>query len=122
MTAKHLGEYKKVVENLLRDVNNNESLLKYPEDDEDILAEFGAFETGGFNFYWENENELDAAEHTTLISLKLDSDEKSSYTPFNDSVLEELAAQIRESTIKSSYADVGLTPATSFSPVEADWY
>eukprot|EP00924_Labyrinthula_sp_SR-Ha-C_P010698 augustus_masked-scaffold_49-processed-gene-1.6-mRNA-1 protein AED:1.00 eAED:1.00 QI:0/0/0/0/1/1/2/0/414 len=111
----NLGQGKKVVENLLRDVNNNDCLLKYLEDDADILAEFGAFETGVFKVCWEEEDKLDAAEAEDLSRLEPDPSEEEAKTPPGEPVIAELVAQTRESTSKSSYADVSFIPATSCS-------
>eukprot|EP00924_Labyrinthula_sp_SR-Ha-C_P007888 snap_masked-scaffold_28-processed-gene-4.52-mRNA-1 protein AED:1.00 eAED:1.00 QI:0/-1/0/0/-1/1/1/0/219 len=55
----NLGQGKKAVSNLLRDVNDDDSLLKYLENDADILVEFGAFETGVFKVYLKEEDKLD---------------------------------------------------------------
>eukprot|EP00924_Labyrinthula_sp_SR-Ha-C_P013087 augustus_masked-scaffold_12-processed-gene-9.45-mRNA-1 protein AED:0.40 eAED:0.40 QI:0/-1/0/1/-1/1/1/0/443 len=110
-----LGQGKKVVGNLLRDVNNNYSLLKYLEDDADILVEFCAFETGVFKVYWEEEDKLDAGERTALTRLIKDPSEEEAKTPPGDSVLAELASQLRKSKRKSIFADVSFIPATSCS-------
>eukprot|EP00924_Labyrinthula_sp_SR-Ha-C_P009775 snap_masked-scaffold_22-processed-gene-5.34-mRNA-1 protein AED:0.97 eAED:1.00 QI:0/0/0/0.5/1/1/2/0/152 len=86
----NLGERKKAVKNLLRDVNNNGSFLKYLEDDANILAEFGAFETG------EEEDKLEPAERTALSRLETGPPEEEAKTPHGDSLLGELAAKNRE--------------------------
>eukprot|EP00924_Labyrinthula_sp_SR-Ha-C_P011990 maker-scaffold_26-snap-gene-1.5-mRNA-1 protein AED:0.24 eAED:0.24 QI:0/0/0/1/0/0/2/0/515 len=111
----NLGNGKKAAANLLRDVNNNDSLLKYLEDDADILAEFGAFETGVFKVYWEEEDKFDVAETTALSRLLKDHSEEEEETPPVDSVLTEIAFQRRKSKKKSAFADVSFIPATSCS-------
>eukprot|EP00924_Labyrinthula_sp_SR-Ha-C_P009484 augustus_masked-scaffold_2-processed-gene-25.51-mRNA-1 protein AED:0.37 eAED:0.40 QI:0/-1/0/1/-1/1/1/0/579 len=111
----NLGQGKKAVANLLRDVNDNDSLLKYLEDDADILAEFGAFETGVFKVYWEEEDKLDAAERTALARLVKDPSEEEAKTPPGDSVAAEVFSQLRKSKKKSIFADVRFIPATSCS-------
>eukprot|EP00924_Labyrinthula_sp_SR-Ha-C_P005536 snap_masked-scaffold_68-processed-gene-0.86-mRNA-1 protein AED:0.41 eAED:0.41 QI:0/-1/0/1/-1/1/1/0/347 len=87
-----LGDGKKVASNLLRDVNNNESLLKYLEDDAKILAEYGCFETGVFKVYWEEEDKLDEEELVTLSRLETDPSEEEAKTPPGDPVIAELVA------------------------------
>eukprot|EP00924_Labyrinthula_sp_SR-Ha-C_P003606 augustus_masked-scaffold_3-processed-gene-0.5-mRNA-1 protein AED:0.41 eAED:0.43 QI:0/-1/0/1/-1/1/1/0/511 len=109
----NLVQGKKAVSNLLRDVNNNDCLLKYLEDDADILAEFGAFETGVFKVYWEEEDKLDAAERTTLARLVIDPSEEEAKTPPGDSVAAEVLSQLRKSKKKSIFVDVKFIPATS---------
>eukprot|EP00924_Labyrinthula_sp_SR-Ha-C_P000611 augustus_masked-scaffold_27-processed-gene-4.64-mRNA-1 protein AED:1.00 eAED:1.00 QI:0/-1/0/0/-1/1/1/0/329 len=111
----NLADGKKVVANLLRDVNNNDCLLKYLEDDADILAEFGAFETGVFKVYWEEEDKLDAGETTALTRLVKYPSEEEAKTPPGDSVIAKLASQKRKSKKKSIFADVSFIPATSCS-------
>eukprot|EP00924_Labyrinthula_sp_SR-Ha-C_P012114 maker-scaffold_26-snap-gene-4.5-mRNA-1 protein AED:0.30 eAED:0.34 QI:0/0/0/1/0/0.33/3/0/563 len=111
----NLADGKKVVANLLRDVNNNDCLLKYLEDDANILAEFGAFETGVFKVYWEEEDKLDAVERTALSRLETDASEEEAKTPPGDSVVAELASQKRKSKKKSTFADLSFIPATSCS-------
>eukprot|EP00924_Labyrinthula_sp_SR-Ha-C_P007648 snap_masked-scaffold_42-processed-gene-2.17-mRNA-1 protein AED:0.74 eAED:1.00 QI:0/-1/0/1/-1/1/1/0/498 len=98
----NLADGKKVVANLLRDVNNNDCLLKYLEDDADILAEFGAFETGVFKVYWEEEDKLDAGETTALTRLVKYPSEGEAKTPPGDSVLAEIASQRRKSKKEES--------------------
>eukprot|EP00924_Labyrinthula_sp_SR-Ha-C_P002055 maker-scaffold_99-snap-gene-0.0-mRNA-1 protein AED:0.61 eAED:0.61 QI:0/0/0/0.5/1/1/2/0/224 len=105
--------WEKVVANLLRDVNNNDCLLKYLEDDADILAEFGAFESGVFKVYWEDEDKLDAGEATALTRLVKDPSEEEEKTPPCNSVTAELASQKRKSKRESIFADVSFIPATS---------
>eukprot|EP00924_Labyrinthula_sp_SR-Ha-C_P014742 augustus_masked-scaffold_43-processed-gene-0.41-mRNA-1 protein AED:0.41 eAED:0.41 QI:0/-1/0/1/-1/1/1/0/441 len=109
----NLGDGKKAALNLLGDVDNDDSLLKYLEDDADILVEFGAFETGVFKFYWEEEDKLDAGERTALTRLIKDPSEEEAKTPPGDSVLVEIPSQKRQSKKKSAFADVSFIPATS---------
>eukprot|EP00924_Labyrinthula_sp_SR-Ha-C_P009004 maker-scaffold_2-augustus-gene-9.45-mRNA-1 protein AED:0.29 eAED:0.31 QI:0/0/0/0.5/0/0/2/0/399 len=109
----NLADGKKVVANLLRDVNNNESLLKHLEDDAAILAEFGCFETEVFKVYWEEDDKLDAAERTALSRLETDSSEEEAKTPPGDSVLAQIASQLRKIKKKSAFADVSFIPTTS---------
>eukprot|EP00924_Labyrinthula_sp_SR-Ha-C_P000696 augustus_masked-scaffold_7-processed-gene-1.50-mRNA-1 protein AED:0.42 eAED:0.42 QI:0/-1/0/1/-1/1/1/0/498 len=109
----NLGNGRKVIANLLRDVRNNDCLLKYLEDDADILAEFGAFETRVFKVYWEEEDKLDAGETTALTRLVKDPSEEEEKTPPGNSVAAELASQKRKSKKKSPFADVSFIPATS---------
>eukprot|EP00924_Labyrinthula_sp_SR-Ha-C_P005208 snap_masked-scaffold_1-processed-gene-24.37-mRNA-1 protein AED:1.00 eAED:1.00 QI:0/0/0/0/1/1/2/0/348 len=90
-----LGQEKKVVGNLLRDVNNNYSLLKYLEDDVNILAEFGSFKTGVFKVYWKEENKVDEEELVALSRLETDSFEEDAKTPPGNSVVAELTSQKR---------------------------
>eukprot|EP00924_Labyrinthula_sp_SR-Ha-C_P004586 snap_masked-scaffold_1-processed-gene-5.22-mRNA-1 protein AED:0.33 eAED:0.41 QI:0/-1/0/1/-1/1/1/0/261 len=111
----NLGQGKKAVSNLLRDVNNNDCLLKYLEDDADILAEFGAFETGVFKVYWEEEDKLDEGERTFLTRLVKDPSEEEAKTPPGDSVVAELASQKAQSKKKNAFTDVSFIPATSCS-------
>eukprot|EP00924_Labyrinthula_sp_SR-Ha-C_P002188 snap_masked-scaffold_19-processed-gene-3.18-mRNA-1 protein AED:0.35 eAED:0.35 QI:0/0/0/0.5/1/1/2/0/251 len=107
-TKLNLGQGKK-------DVDNNESVLKYLEDNANILAEFGAFETGVFKVYWEEEDKLDAAETTALSRLVRENSEEEAKTPPGDFVLPEFASQRRKSKKKSAFADVSFIPATSCS-------
>eukprot|EP00924_Labyrinthula_sp_SR-Ha-C_P001160 snap_masked-scaffold_7-processed-gene-15.10-mRNA-1 protein AED:0.93 eAED:1.00 QI:0/0/0/0.33/1/1/3/0/133 len=93
----NLGQGKKAVANLLRDVNNNDSLLKYLEDEADILVEFDAFETGVFK----EEDKLGAAERTALSRLETDASEEEAKTPPGDSVATEVFSQLRKSKEKS---------------------
>eukprot|EP00924_Labyrinthula_sp_SR-Ha-C_P005725 augustus_masked-scaffold_14-processed-gene-3.0-mRNA-1 protein AED:0.18 eAED:0.18 QI:0/-1/0/1/-1/1/1/0/490 len=109
----NLDQGKKAVANLLRDVNNNDSLLKYLEDDADILAEFGAFETGVYKVYWEEEDKLDAGETTALTRLVKDPSEEEAKTPPGNPVVAGLASQKRKTKKKSAFADVSFIPATS---------
>eukprot|EP00924_Labyrinthula_sp_SR-Ha-C_P002157 maker-scaffold_19-snap-gene-2.44-mRNA-1 protein AED:0.06 eAED:0.06 QI:0/0/0/0.66/0/0/3/0/315 len=111
----NLGNGRKVVANLLRDANNNDSLLKYLEDYADILAEFGSFETGVFKVYWEEEYKLDVAEAEDLSRLVKNPSEEEAKTPPGDSVIAKLASQKRKSKKKSIFADVSFIPATSCS-------
>eukprot|EP00924_Labyrinthula_sp_SR-Ha-C_P016103 augustus_masked-scaffold_4-processed-gene-19.17-mRNA-1 protein AED:0.26 eAED:0.28 QI:0/-1/0/1/-1/1/1/0/578 len=111
----NLGQGKKAVANLLRDVNNNDSLLKYLEDEADILVEFGTFEAGVFKVYWEEEDKLDAAERTALSRLETDASEEEAKTPPGGSVAAEVFSQLRKSKKKSIFADVRFIPATSCS-------
>eukprot|EP00924_Labyrinthula_sp_SR-Ha-C_P005720 augustus_masked-scaffold_14-processed-gene-3.4-mRNA-1 protein AED:0.43 eAED:0.43 QI:0/0/0/0.5/1/1/2/0/553 len=85
----NLGQGKKAVANLLRDVNNNDSLLKYLEDDADILAEFA------------------------LTRLVKDPSEEEAKTPPGNPVVAGLASQKRKTKKKSAFADVSFIPATS---------
>eukprot|EP00924_Labyrinthula_sp_SR-Ha-C_P010256 snap_masked-scaffold_23-processed-gene-1.4-mRNA-1 protein AED:1.00 eAED:1.00 QI:0/0/0/0/1/1/3/0/120 len=100
---------KKVVANLLRDVNNNDCLLKYLEDDADILAEFGAFESGVFK---EHEDKIDAGEATALTRLVKDPSEEEEKTPPCNSVAAELVSQKRKIKRESIFADVSFIQAT----------
>eukprot|EP00924_Labyrinthula_sp_SR-Ha-C_P001270 augustus_masked-scaffold_7-processed-gene-19.93-mRNA-1 protein AED:0.48 eAED:0.48 QI:0/-1/0/1/-1/1/1/0/320 len=109
----NLADGKKVVANLLRDVNNNDCLLKYLEDDANILAEFGSFETGVFKVYWEEEDKLDAAEEQALSRLVKDPSEEEEKTPPGNSVAAEFASQKRKSKKKSAFTDVSFIPTTS---------
>eukprot|EP00924_Labyrinthula_sp_SR-Ha-C_P009452 augustus_masked-scaffold_2-processed-gene-24.40-mRNA-1 protein AED:0.42 eAED:0.42 QI:0/-1/0/1/-1/1/1/0/452 len=109
----NLGDGKTAAANLLRDVNNNESLLKYLEDDAAILAEFGRFETGVFKVYWEEEDKLDEEEVAALSRLQLDPSEEEAKTPPGDSVAAEVFSQLRKSKKKSIFADVRFITATS---------
>eukprot|EP00924_Labyrinthula_sp_SR-Ha-C_P015385 maker-scaffold_115-augustus-gene-0.0-mRNA-1 protein AED:0.32 eAED:0.32 QI:0/0/0/0.5/0/0.5/2/0/237 len=87
----NLADGKKIVANLLRDVNNNDCLLKYLEDDADILVEFA------------------------LSRLETDASEEEAKTPPGDSVATEVFSQLRKSKEKSIFADVRFIPATSCS-------
>eukprot|EP00924_Labyrinthula_sp_SR-Ha-C_P007516 maker-scaffold_24-snap-gene-5.52-mRNA-1 protein AED:0.53 eAED:0.53 QI:0/0/0/0.5/1/1/2/0/184 len=87
----------------------------YLEDDADILVEFGAFETGVFKVYWEEEDKLDAAERKALSRLETDASEEEAKTPPGDSVTAEVFSQLRKSKKKSIFADVRFIPATSCS-------
>eukprot|EP00924_Labyrinthula_sp_SR-Ha-C_P007715 augustus_masked-scaffold_28-processed-gene-1.0-mRNA-1 protein AED:0.43 eAED:0.43 QI:0/0/0/0.5/1/1/2/0/500 len=111
----NLADGKKVVANLLGDVNNNDSLLKYLEDDADIFSEFSAFETGVFKVYWEEEDKLDTGETTALTRLVEDPSEEEEKTPPGNSVAAELASQKRKSKKKSPFADVSFIPVISCS-------
>eukprot|EP00924_Labyrinthula_sp_SR-Ha-C_P000549 augustus_masked-scaffold_27-processed-gene-2.5-mRNA-1 protein AED:0.62 eAED:0.64 QI:0/0/0/1/1/1/2/0/355 len=77
----NLGDGKKVVANLLRDVKNNDCLMKYLENYAEILVEFGAFETGVLKVYWEEEDKLDAGETTALTRLVKYPSEEEEKTP-----------------------------------------
>eukprot|EP00924_Labyrinthula_sp_SR-Ha-C_P006920 snap_masked-scaffold_8-processed-gene-4.25-mRNA-1 protein AED:1.00 eAED:1.00 QI:0/0/0/0/1/1/4/0/180 len=103
----NLGDGKTIVENLLRDVNNNDSLLKYLEDDTDILAEFSAFVTGMIK----EEDKLEVAEKRALFRLVKDPSEEEAKTPPGDSVV----AELRKSKKKNSFADTSFIPVTSCS-------
>eukprot|EP00924_Labyrinthula_sp_SR-Ha-C_P005392 snap_masked-scaffold_1-processed-gene-30.29-mRNA-1 protein AED:0.43 eAED:0.44 QI:0/0/0/1/1/1/2/0/182 len=85
------------------------------QDDADTLAESGAFETGVFKVYWEEEDKLDAAETTALSRLVKDPSEEEAKTPPGNSVLADIASQKRKSKKKSIFADVSFIPATSCS-------
>eukprot|EP00924_Labyrinthula_sp_SR-Ha-C_P012089 snap_masked-scaffold_26-processed-gene-3.16-mRNA-1 protein AED:1.00 eAED:1.00 QI:0/0/0/0/1/1/2/0/330 len=82
----NLGDGKKVVANLLRDV---------------------------FKVYWEEEDKLDAIE--TLSRLVKDPSEEKAKTPHGDYVVAELASQKRKSKKNSTFTDVGFIPVTSCS-------
>eukprot|EP00924_Labyrinthula_sp_SR-Ha-C_P003052 snap_masked-scaffold_50-processed-gene-0.29-mRNA-1 protein AED:0.30 eAED:0.30 QI:0/0/0/0.5/1/1/2/0/199 len=96
----NLGQGKKAVSNLLRDVNNNDCLLKYLEDDVKILAEY---------------DKLDEEELVALSRLEIDSFEEDTKTPPGDSVLVEIASQKKKFKKKSAFTDVSFIPATSCS-------
>eukprot|EP00924_Labyrinthula_sp_SR-Ha-C_P016530 augustus_masked-scaffold_6-processed-gene-6.52-mRNA-1 protein AED:0.40 eAED:0.40 QI:0/0/0/0.5/1/1/2/0/408 len=85
----------------------------YLEDDADILAEFGAFETRVFKVYWEEENKLDEGERTALTRLVKDPSEEEAKTPPGGSMAAEVFSQLRKSKKKSAFADVSFIPATS---------
>eukprot|EP00924_Labyrinthula_sp_SR-Ha-C_P002189 augustus_masked-scaffold_19-processed-gene-3.3-mRNA-1 protein AED:0.43 eAED:0.43 QI:0/0/0/0.5/1/1/2/0/405 len=87
----------------------------YLEDNANILAEFGAFETGVFKVYWEEEDKLDAAETTALSRLVRENSEEETKTQTGDFVIPEIASQRRKSKKKSAFADVSFIPATSCS-------
>eukprot|EP00924_Labyrinthula_sp_SR-Ha-C_P002380 maker-scaffold_16-snap-gene-2.51-mRNA-1 protein AED:0.24 eAED:0.26 QI:0/0/0/1/1/1/2/0/526 len=111
----NLGDGKKAALNLLRDVDNDDSLFKYLEDDAGTLVEFCAFETGVFKVYWEEEDTLDAAERTALARLVRDPSEEEVKTPPGDSVAAEVFSQLRKSRKKSIFTDVRFIPTTSCS-------
>eukprot|EP00924_Labyrinthula_sp_SR-Ha-C_P000284 snap_masked-scaffold_25-processed-gene-2.23-mRNA-1 protein AED:1.00 eAED:1.00 QI:0/0/0/0/1/1/2/0/121 len=93
-------------------MNGEVAMMKYLEEQKNILAELGAFETGLLGVHWKVEDKLGEVELLYLSRLETGSFKEGVKSPPNHYVPAELTAQTIVSTMKNSYADMSTFSAS----------